>query len=233
MDYKSWWQGCWIGPFDIKVRNFVPHVPAKDGINKVNQQNIIITNIGCTVDLSEDDYKNKYCHVKKDGLYYYNVLALNYHNLYFYIGLDGKHVYCNIYDLYKNQDTMRKSIREKKYDDWFNGYWTGPYDIRVQNSVPYVPDIDGINRVTREKTYIFFVEETKQLTKKQYQDKFCYTSSDGCIWYNALIDNDHNKYVYIGDDFKPYYGNVYEVYKTNTKMNYVKQDDDDRRCIIL
>lgn len=52
--------------------------------------------------------------------------------------------------------------------------WIGPYDIRVNSYVPYVPDKSGINRITKNGKSIIFEENTTDLSKEEYLDKYCY-----------------------------------------------------------
>lgn len=29
----------WVGPYDVRVKNYIPYVPSKDGINRVISRN--------------------------------------------------------------------------------------------------------------------------------------------------------------------------------------------------
>jgi hypothetical protein len=97
----------WIGPYDIRVKNYVPYVPAKDGVNRVTHKNgnlIQITDIKNTNNLTKDEYLNEYCYSDKDGFYHYNASLKHEHNIHAYRGRDGTVKIGNIYKVMKHRD---------------------------------------------------------------------------------------------------------------------------------
>jgi len=57
----------------------------------------------------------------------------------------------------------------------------------VNYYVPYVPDKSGINRITKNGKSIIFEENTTDLSKEQYLDRYCYLRDDGFYYYNPPI----------------------------------------------
>jgi len=80
----------WFGPYNVRVKNYIPYVPDKDGINIVSIINgtlTRITNIKNTINLTRDEYLNEYCYLE-EGIYYYNVSSKNRHNIEMYCERD-------------------------------------------------------------------------------------------------------------------------------------------------
>lgn len=65
--------GYWIGPYGVRIANIIDHVIAEDGINTLHQ-NGKKTEIGCMgCDMTEQEYKDRYAILDKNGHYYYSV----------------------------------------------------------------------------------------------------------------------------------------------------------------
>ncbi len=110
----------WIGPYKIKVKNYVPYVPAKDGINKVMCKDgklVQFTDIKNTIDLTIDEYLNKFCYYDEDeGFYRYNASLNNIHNLYIYIDNNDMPHFCNIHELIKQRKKLQRRCEDAEDD---------------------------------------------------------------------------------------------------------------------
>ena len=117
-----------------------------------------------------------------------------------------------------------------------NGYWIGPYNIRVKNYVPYVPAKDGVNRVISKDGQLSRytdIKNTSELTRDEYLKKFCfYDKEDGFYHYNASIYNDHNIYVLMDSKNIPHFCNIHELIKYNNNLIKRYKDAVDDCCII-
>ncbi len=147
--------------------------------------------------------------------------------------------------------------------DVCNKYWTGPYDIRVFNYVPYVPAKDGINSVTMQNGELIQftdIKNIKNLTKEEYLKRFCnhviekdgklikFTdnenikslSKDDYYLYNSSSYNNHNIHVFIDKNNMPHFCDIHELIrqknesiKNENKLKRRIDDAEDDCCIIL
>ncbi len=99
--------GFWIGPYDIRIYNIIPYVPANDGVNQIDQFNRVITTIKTNNSLSEKEYKKKLCYLDADGFYYYNHYKFYRDKKYTCIDCNKKLHFYNIDKLYNNHDKKR------------------------------------------------------------------------------------------------------------------------------
>lgn len=129
---------CWIGPYNIRVKNYVPYVPAKDGINSVTMRDgklIQFTNIKKTKSLTKEEYLKRFCNhvIEKDGkliqftdtenlkdyYYLYNSSSFNNHNIHVYIDKNNMHHFCDIHELIrqKNESIKYEKNLKRRIDD--------------------------------------------------------------------------------------------------------------------
>ncbi len=98
----------WVGPYNVIVGDFVPFVPAKDGVNRVAIRNgklMQITDIKNTIDLTQEQYLDEYCYYDdKIGFYRYNASLKHEHNWHMYVNKHGKVCLGNIYKVIKNNN---------------------------------------------------------------------------------------------------------------------------------
>ncbi len=109
-----------------------------------------------------------------------------------------------------------------------NGFWYGPYNIKVHNHVPYVPAEDGVNQVAPFNIKQTNIETKLFLTEKEYVDTFCYLGNDGFYWFKHHQFCHDKKYVCVGHDKEIHVYNINELY---TRVN--QKQVDDCACIIL
>ncbi len=109
-----------------------------------------------------------------------------------------------------------------------NGFWYGPYNIKVHNHIPYVPAEDGVNQVAPFNIPQTKIKTTLFLSEKEYVNTFCYLGNDGFYWFNHYKYHQDKKYTCIGHDKKIHIYNINELYN-NTNQKQVH----DCTCIIL
>jgi hypothetical protein len=116
MSNKTICNGYWIGPHNIRVKNYVPYVPAKDGVNRVmpkDGQLIQYTGIKNTTELTKNEYLNKFCYYDKDdGSYHYNASLNHEHNIYVFIDSKNMPHFCNIHELIRQNNKLIKRYKD-------------------------------------------------------------------------------------------------------------------------
>jgi hypothetical protein len=108
----------WVGPYDVRVKNYIPYVPSKDGVNRVISRNgklIRYTDIKNTTVLTKEEYLTKFCYYD-DGYYYYNASLEHEHNLYICIDKKNMPHFCNIHALRKQRKELQNRIDEAEDD---------------------------------------------------------------------------------------------------------------------
>lgn len=100
-----------------------------------------------------------------------------------------------------------------------SNYYLGPYDIKVHNSVPIIPSVDGVNFIYNSR--MFFDKELHEivikdglppLTENEYKTKFCYKDGDD-YWYSTHKHTAHNYYIYIDIQGVPHITNLDGLYQ--------------------
>jgi hypothetical protein len=71
-DGNYYWKedGYWLGPYDIKIPNYIGSVKAEDGGN-IQYKDGAVTEMYFMNPLTKEEYLNKYAVLKKDGYYYW------------------------------------------------------------------------------------------------------------------------------------------------------------------
>ncbi len=139
-------------------------------------------------------------------------------------------------DTKKVNENTTNMLDEDPYDKYLrifrtnkiNGFWVGPYDIRVYNNIPYVPAKDGVNQIDPFNRIITIIKTNNCLSEKEYKKKLCYLDNDGFYYYNHYKFYRDKKYTCIDSNRKLHFYNISELYKNHNKkrINFFK-------CIIL
>lgn len=110
----------WVGPYDVRVKNYIPYVPFKDGVNRVISRNgklIRYTDIKNTITLTKEEYLTKFCYYDEDdGYYHYNASLEHEHNLYICIDKNNMPHFCNIHTLRYQRKQLQNRIDEAEDD---------------------------------------------------------------------------------------------------------------------
>ena len=206
-------EGFWLGPYGVGVPESVKRIPSKHEPNSLSKEGWE-TDMPIWKILMQDQYREKYAELRDDGYYWYkteekpekkneNDFWLGPYDIRVDGSIDAIQATDETNTIYKNgtqthlpyQKRLSRTEYLEKYTEkrndgqhWYTlkpeGFWLGPFNVRVPNSIDRVPSRNEPN-IWIKGAYETRMTAENILTREEYLAKYAELRDDGYYWYKG------------------------------------------------